>query len=224
MTERDDYNQNIEVVYPNLTSKVCQSKAKYPLDIYSATGSLLNNESVVICGGSSPKTSACYSLGQNMEWTSWQDMTTKRSSHASIVTQRGIWVTGGTDGRNKLKSTELLQKFSAYKGVDLPDARSVHCLIQDGEKIFLIGGHDGSGRQSSVWQFDASNDFSHTVEKSMNHVRSDHACGIFHSVAHSGRPVMVAAGSYYGDGMDSSEFWDYTQPGSKWQLSKSPFI
>ena len=225
VTGSKDDNQKIEVVYPNLTSTVCQSKANYPLDIAYATGSLLNKELVVICGGFKPETSACYSLGQNMEWTSWQDMTTKRSGHASIVTQRGIWVTGGLDGSNRLKSTELLSKSSAYQGVlDLPEARDSHCLIQDGEKIFLIGGWDGSTRQSSVWQFDASNDYSQTVEKSMNHARNHHACGIFHSAAHSGRPVMVAAGSWSGDGQYSSEFWDYTQPGSKWQLSKSPCL
>ena len=156
-----------------------------------------------------------------MEWTNWRDMSTKRSGHASIVTQRGIMVTGGHDGSNRLTTTEFLTRSSSNEGVNLPKARYGHCIVQDGEKIFMIGGYDGDKRQSSVWQFDVNNDFSQTDVKSMNHTRWRHACGIFHSAAHSGRPVIVAAGSLSGDGVDSSEFWDYTQPGSKWQLSKS---
>ena len=157
-----------------------------------------------------------------MKWTNWQNMTTERFRHASIVTQRGIWVTGGYDGSKRLTTTEFLTRSSSNQGVNLPEARYGHCIVQDEDKIFIIGGNVGSSNsQSSVWQFDASNDFSQTDVRSMNHARAGHACGIFHSAAHSGRPVIVAAGSWYGDGSYSSEFWDYTWPGSKWQLSKS---
>merc|ERR1739848_287504 len=108
--------------------------------------------------------------------------------------------------------------MGAYEGENLPEDRSEHCIVQDGEKIFIIGGMDNSlNYQSSVWQFDASNDFSLTDVKSTNHVRYYLACGIFHSAAHSGRPVIVAAGGSGGEA--SSEFWDYTQTGSKWQLT-----
>ena len=151
VTGYDDDNQKIEVVYQNLTSQICQSNSNYPMDISRATGSLLNKESVVICGGRSPETSACYSLGQNKEWTNWQDMSTKRSGHASIVTQRGIWVTGGIDdGSKPLTTTEFLTRSSSNEGVNLPKARYGHCIVQDGEKIFMIGGYDGDKRQSSV--------------------------------------------------------------------------
>merc|ERR1719225_2234673 len=205
-------------------SQVCQSKSNYPLEFGYATGSLLNKESVVVCGGSKAYyTSDCYILGENMEWTIWRNMRTKKDSHASIVTEKGIWVTGGWsggDGGDAFTTTEFLTSSSVSEGVNLPEARNGHCIVKDGEKIFIIGGYDGANTKTSVWQFDASNDFSQTDAKSMNHEREFHACGIFQSPAHSGRPVIVAAGSLYGDGMDSSEFWDYTQTGSKWQLTE----
>ena len=61
-----------------------------------------------------------------------------------------------------------------------------------------------------------------TVGPSMNHERGRHGCGIYHSGVHSGRPVIVTAGSYYGEGsvQASSEIWDFTVPGSQWQESK----
>lgn len=54
----------------------------------------------------------------------------------------------------------------------------------------------------------------------MNNERSYHGCGIYHSGVHSGRPVIVTAGSFDGVGKKSSEIWDFTIPGSQWQFSK----
>ena len=54
----------------------------------------------------------------------------------------------------------------------------------------------------------------------MNHERAFHGCGIYHSNVHLGRPVIVTGGSHYGKGRKSSEIWDFTVPGSQWQLSK----
>ena len=54
----------------------------------------------------------------------------------------------------------------------------------------------------------------------MNHGRDQHACGIYQSSVHMGRPVIVTAGSYYKDGKKNSEIWDFTVPGSQWQSSK----
>ena len=58
-----------------------------------------------------------------------------------------------------------------------------------------------------------------TVGPSMNQERTFHGCGIYHSSGHSGRPAIVTAGSHYRDGKNS-EIWDFTAPGSQWQLSK----
>ena len=53
----------------------------------------------------------------------------------------------------------------------------------------------------------------------MKHARSSHACTVFRSPAHEGRPVIIVAGGY-GDGEDTSEIWDFTNEGSSWQESK----
>ena len=60
-----------------------------------------------------------------------------------------------------------------------------------------------------------------TIGPSMNYKRFYHGCGIYHSSAHLDRPVIVTAGSggTQGGGK-SSEIWDFTVPGSQWQLSK----
>ena len=59
-----------------------------------------------------------------------------------------------------------------------------------------------------------------TIGPSMNHTRENHGCGIYHSSVHSGRPVIVTAGSYTDGVAKSSEIWDFTVPGSQWQSSK----
>ena len=57
---------------------------------------------------------------------------------------------------------------------------------------------------------------------SMVHVRNNHACSIFRSSAHNGRPVAIAAGGGVWTGSEkiTAEVWDYTITGSSWQLSK----
>ena len=59
-----------------------------------------------------------------------------------------------------------------------------------------------------------------TIGPPMNNGRDYHGCGIYHSGVHSGRPVIVTAGSFDGVGKKSSEIWDFTVPGSQWQFSK----
>jgi hypothetical protein len=55
----------------------------------------------------------------------------------------------------------------------------------------------------------------------MNHGRANIGCGVYHSSAHLGRPVIVTAGGGNVAGMKSSEIWDFTVPGSQWQLGKN---
>ena len=59
-----------------------------------------------------------------------------------------------------------------------------------------------------------------TLGPSMNHGRYNFGCGMYHSSVNSGRPVIVAAGSMFKPGSKSTETWDFTVPGSQWQLSK----
>merc|ERR1712062_633460 len=52
----------------------------------------------------------------------------------------------------------------------------------------------------------------------MEHSRTNHACGIVHSIQHQDRPLLVVAGSNDGFGSYKSENLDFTLPGAQWQL------
>merc|ERR1719225_209071 len=109
------------------------------------------------------------------------------------------------DGNNNfLKSTELWNKNGEKVAieVDLPEAIIGHCMVNYENTIMVIGGYGGGpaggpSKGKNVWNFNAKNNFVQTNEftKEMNHGRWGHACGIYHSAAHSGRPLLVVAGA-----------------------------
>ena len=104
----------------------------------------------------------------------------------------------------------------------LPAARSSHCMVNFEDKIFSTGGWDGKVATSNVWQFNPANNFAKADGPEMNKTRYLHGCGIVHSIHHGSRPLLVVAGSSGGSGAKNSEYWDFTVPGSTWQLcSKS---
>ena len=77
---------------------------------------------------------------------------------------------------------------------------------------------------STVWMFNANDNFKMTLGPSMINRRLEFGCGIYHSSVHLGRPVIITAGGIdsgsYGSAADTSEIWDFTVPGSQWQSSK----
>ena len=84
----------------------------------------------------------------------------------------------------------------------------------------------GFGATSSVLKFDGNDIYNPPIEvESLIHDRRQHACTIFYSPVHDGRPVVIVAG---GLGLtnqpefvsDKAEIWDYTIDGSKWEKSK----
>ena len=154
-------------------------------------------------------------------------MSTPRSDSSSVPIPGGIWVTGGSDGRNNLKTTEkvFLNKTKQF-ATSLPAARFGHCMVNYGDKIFSIGGADGNhDATSNVWQFNAANNFAKAEGAEMKNTRYLHGCGIFHSIHHGSRPLLVVAGNGIHGGAtggNNSEYWDFTVRGSTWQLcSKS---
>jgi hypothetical protein len=99
-------------------------------------------------------------------------------------------------------------------------------MINFEDKIFSTGGVDENGAATSnVWQFNPANNFAKADGPEMKKIRYQHACGIVHSIHHGSRPLLVVAGSGSGwaaTGGKNSEYWDFTVPGSTWQLcSKS---
>ena len=153
-------------------------------------------------------------------------MSTPRSDSSSVPIPGGIWVTGGSDG-SILKTTEKMFLNQTKQVGPLPAARYAHCLVNYGDKIFSTGGQDENYvATSNVWQFDAGDNFAKTDGPEMKNTRYYHGCGIVHSIHHGSRPLLVVAGSWSGlgggTGAKNSEYWDFTVPGSTWQLcSKS---
>ena len=90
----DDQAQKMQVIQPNGTTTICQdSSHKYPLDIYGASGALVGT-TMVSCGGSYPRTSACYSFSNDNQWRNLTKMSTPRYRSSAISVSDGIWVTG----------------------------------------------------------------------------------------------------------------------------------
>jgi N-acetylneuraminic acid mutarotase len=173
---------------------------------------------------------SCYSYGGDKKWTKLADLTTTREGSASVPIPGGVWVTGGYDGRNNLKTTEIIFLNKTKKvGEQLSAPNGFHCLVKYGDKIFSTGGggDEIGGATSNVWQFDSEDNFAKVKGPEMKKTRENHACGIVHSVYHGFRPLLVVAGAGDGGqpgstGGQNSEYWDFTLPGSTWQLcSKS---
>ena len=151
-------------------------------------------------------------------------MNTKRSGSSSIPIPNGLWVTGGYNGDKILDSTEIvLSNGTILNGPPLPEPRYAHCLLQYKNTTFLIGGRDGNDEQSTVWIFKEGMKYVGDGPM-MTFARGFHACGIYHSSAHDGNPIIVISGGF--GSRDTSEFWDFTVPGSKWTLTSksSAFI
>ena len=88
----------------------------------------------------------------------------------------------------------------------------------------LISGGITNDLTNTVLKYKTSNINETPIQiASMVHVRKWHACTIFNSPAHNGRPVAIVAGSYAYSGLNTAEIWDFTQEGSSWQESKLIF-
>jgi len=221
--ETDEIAQ-MEVMDESGSTKICKyPKSKYPLQVDAATG-VYTEGRMIVCGGISnfgSTASACYSYEDDQQgWTKLADMDTPRSSSSSIQIPGGIFVTGGHDGSyNILKTSELIHINGTVKqGKLLPEPISGHCMVEYQGEIISTGGEDGNYDDTSdVWSFNNHVEFTLTNKPSMKHARHHHACGIVHSIQHEDRPLLVVAGGY-GNGIDKSEYWDFTLPGSQWQL------
>jgi len=217
---RNDETAQMEVIDESGLTKICNSKSKYPLKVAEATGVFTNNY-IIVCGGAYPETPACYTYADDQQgWTKLADMDTPRFGSASVSIDDGILVTGGLDdGINTLKTSEIVFLNGTVKqGKPLPEPRYEHCLVEYQGQIISTGGYDENGDSTStVWSFNNHEEFTMTNKPSMIYKRAWHACGIVHSSLHDGRPLLVVAGAFIGDGMDKSEFWDFTIPGSQWQ-------
>merc|ERR1719215_1404195 len=90
--------------------------------------------------------------------------------------------------------------------------------IFNGDKTIIIGGHDGNSVRSSTWIFDHSSGTFDVKQPEMTHGRAAFGCSTFKSGHHKNRHVVVVAGSYDGDGINTAELFDYETQSATWEL------
>ena len=153
-------------------AKQCNSIEKYPLEIGFAQGGVVNDQ-VVICGGtttgdSSGARSQCYKLSQNGQWSPL-GASLKKSRYqgaaapVNIKGQEFLWITGGRDSSDQLKTTVLVSERTGVVsgGEELPKARRFHCMLALGKYVMVIGGDVDYENQKSVLVYDTENGFSY---------------------------------------------------------------
>ena len=110
-----------------------------------------------------------------------------------------------------------------WKGPELPEPRSGHCLAYDEEDdvFFVTGGSNSAGSHSTTaWKFKDPLKFTLNSTTQMNKARYNHACGIY---KHNGTKLLVVAcGHKPKPQPHTCEFYDLTKADSQWKLcSKS---
>ena len=215
----------MEVIDDSRQSRLCKKdESKYPLQVYAATATYTNG-SILACGGYS--IDQCYIFEKNQGWRQLSKMNQARQESASIPIDGGMIVTGGWDGSNTLKSSQIIfsNGSAITEGPELPEPRYGHCMAYDKEYdvFFVNGGVDLSyNYKSTVWKFNDPEKFVLTGTTQMKKTRYRHACGIVRSEEHKRRPLLVTAGGYGTGPSSTCEFHDYTKANSQWQLcSKS---
>ena len=83
-----------------------------------------------------------------MLWITW----IRSLFSVSVFNNSTLWITGGEDGANYLKSTEFVfVNQPPIEGPDLPFAISGHCMVQvDARTIFIVGGSLSTSKSSPV--------------------------------------------------------------------------
>ena len=210
-----DEDGRMELIVNDNMTTLCQINNDFPIDgVRGATGNVLGT-SMIICGGDG-NLKDCYEYTYEKNWTHLTQMTTARWGAASVIYNGAIWVSGGAnDEGNELSNTELIfPNGTANQGIDLPEEINGHCAVEWNGTIIITGA-------GSTWIYSSNEDLKLTIGPRMEKARYWHGCGIFKSPAHSGRPLVLTAGGVGGGGASRiSEFWDFTVPGTKWQLSK----
>ena len=136
--------KTMQVIQPNGTTTICQdSSHKQPLDIVGASGALVGT-TMVSCGGSYPRTSACYSFSNDNQWRNLTKMSTPRYPSSAISVSDGIWVTGVVEipmTKSQIHQNFIVLKGSREDGPALPKPRCGQCVVEYGGVVVLMVVH-----------------------------------------------------------------------------------
>ena len=91
VTGRSDENGvEMEIIEDSGVTRLCPQAWNYPIYVQSAAGSLLPDNTILICGGYQPgsRQPECYTL-KNSKWEKGGNLPTPRSEHASSTIGNG---------------------------------------------------------------------------------------------------------------------------------------
>ena len=216
-----DYNPYSDAQIVNLSNKTstCNNFPDYPIAIKYATGAIVSGHPI-ICGGRSEGSithSECYHHSKaTNSWTFLSNMSTKRSSSASVPVNGKLLVLGGWDGDNDLATSEYVSPDgdASQPGPDLPGPRSDHCAVKlSNGQVMLLGG-DPDWKSVIIFHPDTEK-FDQSLPP-LIFSRYGAGCAAFKSPLHDNREVVLAVGGY---SQATAEVLDYTQPNPAWTES-----
>ena len=87
----------------------------------------------------------------------------------------------------------------------------LYAVKYSADKVYIIGGYDGSSHLNKVLIFNPTNGFTHIEGPSLITKRNGHACAL---MSNGQQSKIVVAGGYNGSGLSSVEILDPTT--NKW--------
>ena len=200
-----------EVIDVQSNSNVTSSFGDIPSRRNNAVGGLLGS-TPILCGGYNGTfdvQDSCFTL-KDSQWSQTHKMTTKRGESASVqINASTLWILGGF-GDGRLDSSEFVELDSTVgkPGPKLPYAVSSHCAVNySKDKVYVIGGHDGSSYLNKVLIFNPMTNFTHIEGPPLITKRSSHACSLMSNGQQS--KIVVAGGWNFGY-LSSVEIFDPT--------------
>jgi hypothetical protein len=202
-------SQKMEIVDLSDPTNVCQPSFldEYPIyRVIEASGGLLTNNNVLICGGKSfieeTMLDDCFSINaKNGLTTTTAKLSQPRTSSASVVlNSTALWLTGGwLIDTGRTKSTEFVQLTGTTPGPDLPLKVADHCLVSlNDTTTLLIGGKVSNGTFSKATFYYNFEDKIWTDGPSLTIGRSFHSCELFKSPQYGHTDTVIVTGGQFG--------------------------
>ena len=216
-TNSDGNNLATEVIDVQSNSNVASLFGEIPSQRRYAVGGLIDS-TPIICGGDDKDEKdqdSCFTYSQS-KWTKTHTMTTKRYAPASVkLNDTTLWIMGGYNSGAYLDSSEFIGLDSTVgnPGPKLPNPLEWSCAVKySADKVYVIGGYDGSSILNKVLIFNPMDGFSHIEGPSLITKRSGHACAL---MSNGQQKQIVVAG---GGSLSSVEILDPTV--NKWVPGK----
>ena len=214
--EDDSYDRQSDAQLSSLT-RSCSNLQNYPIAMSHATGAIVSDHPMICGGWAGSRHSECYHHNKaSNSWTFLTNMTTQRSSSASVPVNGKLLVLGGWDGDKTLATTEYISPSgdASQPGPDLPAPRSSHCAVKlSSGQVMLLGGYPD--RKSAIIFHTESETFDQSLPP-MLYGRSNFGCASFYSPLHDNREVVLAVGGWK---QATAEILDYSQPNANWTES-----